>query len=156
MAEVCDCYWPCLNLHLLLAFSNIILIPNMPANQGFLYCCMKYIPLGLPLDFITHNCQRHALRCLPCRKAVENFYTLTFSPALLSPFYLFLINHAGILNKSHDKTDKTWHMKVFTFHCKGWVIQRGFHAVYYQDNLNFKSLKVRPSRSVNDVVSKDF
>lgn len=122
MAEVCDCYWPCLNLHLLLAFSNIILIPNMPANQGFLYCCMKYIPLGLPLDFITHNCQRHALRCLPCRKAVENFYTLTFSPALLSPFYLFLINHAGILNKSHDKTDKTWHMKVFTFHCKGWVI----------------------------------
>lgn len=84
----------------------------MPAYQGTVYCCKKYIPLSLPLDFITSV----SAACFKEFALHENQQvTVHLSYFLLLLYSIFcLINLVGILNRSHVETDKKRNVEAFT------------------------------------------
>lgn len=84
----------------------------MPAYQGTVYCCKKYIPLSLPLDFITSV----SAACFKEFALHENQQVTVHLSYFLLPLYSIfcLINLVGILNRSHVETDKKRNVEAFT------------------------------------------
>lgn len=87
ITDVCEYYWPCFNLDLLLVCQT------------------------------PHSCSISQPVKAPCaaKGNIQLLICLDVSPPLLHPpAYMFLINHVCILSRSHVKTDKQWNIKLCT------------------------------------------